>query len=74
MSEMVERVARAFHGVVMAEDPEQPPWDRLSETFKDYCRKHARAAIEAMRIPQSPGFCPNIEIDVFNRFLDEALK
>ena len=60
MSEMVERVARALH------EDEEPPsdhwspqWDDLREKYvdgkpshcKEYWRRKARAAIEAMREP-----------------------
>lgn len=53
----LEKIAMALHAswitdydhTVMA--PDTTPWDRLSEAQKEYGRKQARAALEALKEP-----------------------
>lgn len=82
MSEMVERVARAMNG--SACDLRENDWDERSDSWKDTLRKHARAAIEAMKEPTEVQYdaisnCglmwrENNSGNVYKLMIDAALK
>jgi len=52
MNDSIERMSRAaYEKWIEGVESQEPPWDQMSEDFKDRMREGQRAAIEAIRVP-----------------------